>query len=89
MADIYPYRRKVRPPVPLEVKPQLIRHFSIGILYPLTEEVMTNRWKSGLDPVPPTVHRYPEAVQDIRNLIKAMQVDKNIGLDMKTMEYCY
>lgn len=89
MTDIFPWRRQVKIPLPETVKTQLIRHFSIGLLYPLTDKVMEYRRKSGLDPVPPTAHRYPEAVRDIQTLIKAMKVDKNIGLDLDTMEYQY
>ncbi len=89
MSDVFPWRRPVKVPVPASVKTQLIRHFSIGLLYPVTDEVMECRRKSGLDPVPPTAHRYPEAVQDIRILIKAMDVDKKIGLNLDTMEYDY
>jgi len=87
MNDIFPWRRPIKVPIPTTVKSQLIRHFSIGLLYPINEEVMEYRRKSGLAPVPPTAHGYPEAVEDIRILIKAMKVDKNIGLDLDTMEY--
>ncbi len=89
MSDIFPWRRQVKVPVPTTVKTQLIRHFSIGLLYPLNEEVMEYRRRSGLNPVPPTAHGYPEAAADIQTLIKAMKVDKKIGLDLDTMEYQY
>ncbi len=89
MTDIHPWRRPVKLPVPVSVKPQLIRHFSVGLLYPLTDETKEYRRRSGLDPVPPTAHGYPEAVQDIQTLIKAMKVDRKIGLDLGTMEYVY
>jgi len=89
MTDIFPWRRPVKVPIPPTIKTQLIRHFSIGLLYPINEEVMECRRKSGLDPIPPTAHRYPEAAEDIRTLIKAMKVDKKIGLDLDTMEYQY
>ncbi|HWQ68203.1 MAG TPA: hypothetical protein VN372_15205 [Methanospirillum sp.] len=89
MKDIFPWRRPVKVPLPTAVKPQLIRHFSIGLLYPMTEEIMECRIKAGLDPIPPTAHRYPEAAEDIRTLIRAMKIDKKIGLDLDTMEYRY
>ena len=87
MNELFPWRRPVRVPLPSGVKPQLIRHFSIGLLYPVTEEVKMCRKQAGLDPIPPTAHRFPEAAEDIRTLIKAMKVDKRIGLDLDTMEY--
>lgn len=87
MSELFPWRRPVRVPLPPGVKPQLIRHFSIGLLYPVTDETMECREKAGLDPIPPTAHMYPEAVEDIKILIKAMKVDKKIGLDLDTMEY--
>ena len=89
MTDIFPWRRQVKVPIPTTVKTQLIRHFSIGLLYPINDEVMDVRRRSGLSPVPPTAHGYPEAVQDIKTLIRAMKVDKKIGLDLDTMEYQY
>ncbi len=89
MTDIFPWRRQVKVPIPTTVKTQLIRHFSIGLLYPINDEVMDVRCRSGLSPVPPTAHGYPEAVQDIQTLIRAMKVDKKIGLDLDTMEYQY
>jgi heterodisulfide reductase subunit C len=85
--EMFPWRRPVKVPLPKAVKPQLIRHFSLGLLYPMTDEIMECRKKSGLDPIPPTAHRYPEAVDDIVTLIRAMKVDKKIGLDLDTMEY--
>ncbi len=87
MSELYPWRRQVKVPLPVAVKPQLIRHFSVGLLYPLNEEVMECRRKAGLNPVPPTAHQYPEAVEDIKTLIRAMKVDKKIGLNLDTMEY--
>jgi heterodisulfide reductase subunit C len=89
MNELFPWRRPVKVPLPQGVKPQLIRHFSIGLLYPVTEETMECRKKAGLDPVPPTAHRFPEAAEDIRTLIRAMKVDKTIGLDLDTMEYLF
>lgn len=87
MSELFPWRRPVKVPLPVAVKPQLIRHFSIGLLYPINDEIMECRRKSGLDPIPPTAHLYKDAVDDIQTLIKAMKVDKKIGLDLDTMEY--
>jgi heterodisulfide reductase subunit C len=85
--ELYPWRRPVKIPLPSSVKPQLIRHFSIGLLYPVTDELIEAREKAGLDPVPPTAHRYKEAVDDIQKIVKAIGVDKEMGLDLKKMEY--
>jgi heterodisulfide reductase subunit C len=87
MKELYPWRRQVKIPLPSSVKPQLIRHFSIGLLYPVTEELMEARRKAGLDPVPPTAHRYHEAVEDIQKIVMAMGIDKKMGLDLEKMEY--
>lgn len=87
MKELYPWRRPVKISLPSTVKPQLIRHFSVGLLYPVTDELREAREKAGLDPVPPTAHRYVEAVEDIQKIIKAMGVDKNVGLDLDKMEY--
>jgi heterodisulfide reductase subunit C len=85
--ELYPWRRPVKIPLPSSVKPQLIRHFSIGLLYPVTDELKEAREKAGLDPVPPTAHRYKEAVDDIQKIIKAMEIDRAMGLDLGKMEY--
>jgi heterodisulfide reductase subunit C len=87
MKELYPWRRPVKIPLPTSVKPQLIRHFSIGLLYPITDEAREAREKAGLDPIPPTAHRYHEAVEDIQKIVKAIGVDKNVGLDLNKMEY--
>ncbi len=87
MKELYPWRRPVKIPLPQSVKPQLIRHFSIGLLYPVTEELKEAREKAGLDPIPPTAHRYKEAVEDLQKIVRAMGVDRNVGLDLDRMEY--
>lgn len=87
MKELYPWRRPVKIPLPSSVKPQLIRHFSIGLLYPVTDELKEAREKAGLDPMPPTAHRYHEAVDDIQKIVKAIGVDKEMGLNLKKMEY--
>lgn len=89
MKELYPWRRPVKIPMPSSVKPQLIRHFSIGLLYPITDEAREAREKAGIDPIPPTAHRYKEAVDDIQKIVMAIGVDKAVGLDLKKMEYRY
>jgi heterodisulfide reductase subunit C len=89
LKELYPWRKQVKIPLPSAVKPQLIRHFSIGLLYPVTDELKEAREKAGLNPIPPTAHGFPEAVKDIQKIIKAIGVDKNVGLDMDRMEYRY
>jgi hypothetical protein len=37
--------------------------------------------------MPPTAHRYHEAVDDIQKIVKAIGVDKEMGLNLKKMEY--
>lgn len=87
MKELYPWRKPVKIPLPSSVRTQLIRHFSLGLLYPVTDELKEARARAGLDPVPPTAHRYTEAVEDIRKIIKAMGIDKTMGLDLEKMEY--
>lgn len=74
-------------PLPSSVKPQLIRHFSIGLLYPVTDELVEARTKACIDPIPPTAHRYKEAVDDIQKIVKALEIDRKMGLDLDKMEY--
>lgn len=89
MKELYPWRRPVKIPLPSSVKPQLIRHFSIGLLYPVTDELIDARKKAGIDLIPPTAHRYHEAVDDIQKIVKAMEIDKKMGLNLDKMEYKY
>jgi heterodisulfide reductase subunit C len=87
MKELYPWRRPVKIPLPSSVKPQLIRHFSIGLLYPVTDELIEARTKACIDPIPPTAHRYHEAVDDIQKIVKALEIDRKMGLDLDKMEY--
>ena len=89
MKELYPWRKAVKIQLPPAVKPQLIRHFTIGLLYPVTDELREAREKAGLDPVPPTAHSHRDAVEQIQKIIKAIGVDRNVGLDMDRMEYKY
>jgi heterodisulfide reductase subunit C len=85
--ELYPWRKAVKIPLPAAVKPQLIRHLSVGLLYPVTDELKEARERAGLSPVPPTAHGFKDAVEEIRKVVKAIGVDRNVGLDMDRMEY--
>ena len=47
-----------------------------GHSVPLDEETKQKREELGLDPIPETVQKYPEALQEVRNLLKACKFDE-------------
>lgn len=47
-----------------------------GHAVPLDEETKQKREELGLDPIPETVQKYPEALQEVRNLLKACKFDE-------------
>ncbi|AKB13330.1 CoB--CoM heterodisulfide reductase subunit C [Methanosarcina thermophila] len=47
-----------------------------GHAVPLDEETKQKREELGLDPIPETVQKYPEALQEVRSLLKACKFDE-------------
>ncbi|MCO5382179.1 MAG: CoB--CoM heterodisulfide reductase subunit C [Methanosarcina barkeri] len=47
-----------------------------GHAVPLDEETKKKREELGLDPIPETVQKYPEALQELKNLLKACKFDE-------------
>jgi Heterodisulfide reductase, subunit C len=43
------------------------------------------RKKLGLSEIPPTTHKYPEALKAIQDISKKMKFDKLVGFDWNTM----
>lgn len=50
-----------------------------GHAVPLDEETKKKREELGLDPIPDTVQKYPEALQEVRNLLKACKFDELVS----------
>jgi heterodisulfide reductase subunit C len=50
-----------------------------GHAVPLDEETKKKREELGLDPIPETVQKYPEALQEVRNLLKACKFDELVA----------
>ncbi len=89
MQGKYPWRKAIKRPIPDLVKPQIVRDFSLGLVYPLNKRVEDAREGSHLSPVPPTGHTHEEVVRDRQKLITKMRLDKKIGFDLSTMDYKY
>lgn len=47
-----------------------------GHAVPLDEETKQKREELGLDPIPETVQKSPEALQEVRSLLKACKFDE-------------
>lgn len=47
-----------------------------GHAVPLDEETKKKREELGLDPIPETIQKYPEALEKMKNLLKACKFDK-------------
>ena len=50
-----------------------------GHAVPLDEETKKKREELGLDPIPETVQKYPEALQELKNLLKACKFDELVA----------
>ncbi len=50
-----------------------------GHAVPLDEETKQKREELGLDPIPETVQKYPEALQEVRNLLKACKFNELVA----------
>ncbi len=50
-----------------------------GHAVPLDEETKRKREELGLDPIPETVQKYPEALQELKNLLKACKFDELVA----------
>jgi heterodisulfide reductase subunit C len=50
-----------------------------GHAVPLDEETKKKREELGLDPIPETVQKYPEALEEVRNLLKACKFDELVA----------
>lgn len=52
-----------------------------GHAVPINDEIREVRKNIGLDEVPPTTHRYEEALEEVQKLVKINEFDKLIGYD--------
>jgi len=50
-----------------------------GHSVPLDEETKIKREELGLDPIPTTVQKYPEALQEVRKLLRACKFDELVS----------
>lgn len=50
-----------------------------GHAVPLDEETKQKREELGLDPIPETIQKYPEALQELRKLLKACKFDEIVA----------
>lgn len=47
-----------------------------GHAVPLDEETKKKREELGLDPIPETIQKYPEELEELKNLLKMCRFDK-------------
>ncbi len=89
MQEKYPWRRVIKRPIPDLVKPQIVRDFSLGLVYPMKKAIEEAREGAHLPRIPPTGHAHAEVVLNRQKLIKKMRLDKKIGFDLDKMDYKY
>ena len=89
MQEKYPWRRVIKRPIPDLVKPQIVRDFSLGLVYPMKKGVEEVREGARLSRLPPTGHSHDDVVLDRQKLIRKMRLDKKIGFDLDKMDYKY
>jgi heterodisulfide reductase subunit C len=51
---------------------------------PINDATKQLRKEIGLDEIPPTTHKYPEALDEVQKLIKDTEFDKLVGYDWST-----
>lgn len=85
----YPWRRPFLPTAPDVAKPSLKRDFELGLVYPVTEDVSGARKACGLDPMPPTAHKYPNMAEKKRAILEEMGTGKKLAFDTKKRVYHY
>ena len=85
----YPWRRPFLPMAPDVAKSSLKRDFEIGLVYPISEDTSGARKACGLDPMPPTAHKYTEQAENKRKIIEDLDVPEKITFDPKKRTYEY
>jgi heterodisulfide reductase subunit C len=53
---------------------------------PINDKTKELRKAIGLDELPPTVHSFPEALEEVQKICAACEFDKLIGFNMETGE---
>ncbi|MGA2572998.1 MAG: hdrC-like protein [Candidatus Methanomethylicaceae archaeon] len=87
--EIYPWRKSFMSTAPDVAKPSLKRDFELGLVYPITEQVMGARKACHLDPMPPTAHKFPEMADKKRAILDDMGTGKKLAFDTKKRVYDY
>lgn len=57
-----------------------------GHAVPINDETMKFREKLGLEQIPPTTHKYKDALENIRRIVRRTEFDKLVGLDQEETE---
>jgi heterodisulfide reductase subunit C len=50
-----------------------------GHAVPINDDVKKKREKLGMEPIPGTVHKYPEALADVQTLLQSCEFDKLVA----------
>jgi heterodisulfide reductase subunit C len=85
----YPWRRSFFSTAPDVAKPSLKRDFELGLVYPITEDVSGARKVCGLDPMPPTAHKFPNMAEKKRAILEDLGTGKKLAFDTKKRVYDY
>lgn len=85
----YPWRRPFFSTAPDVAKPSLKRDFELGLVYPISEDVSGARKACGLEPMPPTAHKYTEMADKKRAILEEAGTGKRLAFDTKKRVYDY
>ncbi|GEM_PF-729305 len=85
----HPWKRSLRPDAPDIAKASIKRDYEVGLVYPITKEIEEARAACGLEAVPPTGHKYHEAVEKKQKLAEEVGICKKIGFDKKKGTFSY
>jgi heterodisulfide reductase subunit C len=85
----YPWRRPFNAMAPDVAKSSLKRDFEIGLVYPITDEISGARKACGLDPMPPTAHKFVEQAENKRKIVQDLNVPDKMTFDPKKRVFEY
>lgn len=60
--------------------------FKTGHAVPINDQIKEARKKIGLTEIPPTTHKYPEALEIVRDVMDQLAFCKKVGICKETME---
>lgn len=85
----YPGRKRLESPLPAPLKMIFRRDYTVGLVVPMTDEIRETRENLGLEPIPPTAHKFEEALRDKLELLRSLKASKVLGYVRRKRKFMY